>query len=119
MSFLTISSRNIKPDSRRPGAHAYVKTQNGTVLDGKIITIENLRIEIARCEVYVDDLQIVLQPRPYAVLVALAENIGQVLSRAQLLEILSPDSFEGGERTIDVHIRRLRCALGSALLSDN
>lgn len=49
-----------------------------------------------------------LTPNELAILVALLEHRGQVLSRSQLIELALGHDYEGLERTIDVHVRHLR-----------
>jgi DNA-binding response OmpR family regulator len=41
----------------------------------------------------------------------LARHPGQVFIRSQLLDLVWPRSYEGDERTVDVHVARLRCKL--------
>lgn len=53
-----------------------------------------------------------LGPTEYRLLRHLLERPGRVLSRQQLLEAVWPHSEEIELRTVDVHIRRLRVALG-------
>ena len=55
-----------------------------------------------------------LPPRDYALLCCLLRNQGQVLSRSQLLDKVWGLDFDGDDRTVDVRIRSLRAALGSA-----
>ena len=55
-----------------------------------------------------------LPPRDYALLCCLLRNRGQVLSRSQLLDKVWGLDFDGDDRTVDVRIRSLRAALGSA-----
>ena len=55
-----------------------------------------------------------LTKREYDLLLCLIRNKGQVLSRDQLLDKVWGIDFEGGERAVDVWIKSLRSALGSA-----
>ena len=55
-----------------------------------------------------------LSPREYELLLCLLRNRGRVLSRGQLLDKVWGIDFEGGERAVDVGIKRLRAALGEA-----
>ncbi|WP_297289227.1 response regulator transcription factor [uncultured Flavonifractor sp.] len=55
-----------------------------------------------------------LTRREYDLLLCLIRNKGQVLSRDQLLDKVWGIDFEGGERAVDVRIKSLRSALGSA-----
>ncbi len=49
-----------------------------------------------------------LTPSEFAVLVALLENRGRALSRAQLINLALGPNYEGLERTVDVYVRQLR-----------
>lgn len=62
----------------------------------------------------VNDSEIPLSPRGYELLLCLMRNRGVVLSRAQLLDKVWGLDFEGDERAVDVQIKNLRAALGSA-----
>ena len=46
--------------------------------------------------------------------VALAKNAGRVLSRETLMDLVKGESFESFDRSIDVHVSRIR-----ALIEDN
>jgi len=47
----------------------------------------------------------------FALLLALAENAGRVLSRDILLDLVKGESLEAFDRSIDVHISRIRAAI--------
>jgi two-component system phosphate regulon response regulator OmpR len=47
----------------------------------------------------------------FALLVALAENAGRVLSREVLMDLLQGEPLEAFDRSIDVHVSRLRAAI--------
>ena len=61
--------------------------------------------------VRVDGKTVDLTPSEFDLLAALMEAPGRVYSRADLLIKLQGTTFEGVERTIDVHIRNLRTKL--------
>jgi len=74
-----------------------------------------LSIDIGGHEAVVADSVVDLKPREFALLKALAENLGCVLSRNQLLDLAWPDPpGVSSNRTVDVHVRRLRRKLGEA-----
>ena len=58
--------------------------------------------------VTVGDRRVDLTPSEFELLAALMAEPGRAFSRLDLLEHLQGTSFEGYERTIDVHIRNLR-----------
>ena len=55
-----------------------------------------------------------LSPREYDLLLCLLRNRGKVLSREQLLARVWGLDFEGEDRAVDVQVKNLRAALGSA-----
>jgi DNA-binding response OmpR family regulator len=58
---------------------------------------------------------IVLTAREFDLLSYLVDHRGKVVSRGELLERVWGASYEGGPRTIDIHVRRLRAKLGPDL----
>jgi two-component system, OmpR family, response regulator ResD len=73
-----------------------------------------LKIDPARREVWVSGTRVSLRQREFDLLFYLALHAGEVCSRADLLDSVWGYAFEGDERTIDTHVRRLREALGEA-----
>ena len=47
----------------------------------------------------------------FALLVALAENAGRVLSRESLMDLVKGEKLEAFDRSIDVHVSRIRAAI--------
>ncbi|MGV8907302.1 MAG: winged helix-turn-helix domain-containing protein [Acetobacterium sp.] len=72
------------------------------------IEIGELRIEPRAFEVYLDGKRLALTLKEYELLVFLAKNRGQVLTRDQLLDQIWGFDYYGETRTVDVHIRYLR-----------
>ena len=67
-----------------------------------------VRIERHSQSVYVDDRIIKLTPREYNLLLLLCGNPGRVFTRDELLNSAWGSSFEGGDRTVDTHVKSLR-----------
>lgn len=70
-----------------------------------------LRMDPVSHRVSVGEREIALGPTEYRLLKFLMENADRVYSRAQLLDYVWGQNVYVEERTIDVHIRRLRKAL--------
>jgi DNA-binding response OmpR family regulator len=70
-----------------------------------------LEIDEGAREARVDGRDVGLKPREYSLLLTLASNPGVALSRDVLLERVWGYDFDGDERTVDVHVRRLRMRL--------
>lgn len=73
-----------------------------------------VRIDAISYEAYVNDQKITLTPVEFKLLRFLIANPGRVYSRGQLLDQVWGDHVYVEERTVDVHVRRLRMALGPA-----
>lgn len=78
------------------------------------LKIGSIVIDRSAHEVYVEGRLINLTTKEFSLLACLSENRGRVKSREQLLAQVWGASYEGGSRTVDIHIRRLRAKLGSA-----
>ncbi len=74
----------------------------------EVMTFDNLRIDITRREVTVDEEVVPFKPKEYELLVFFAQHQGQVLSREFILERVWGWDFIGDSRTVDVHVRWLR-----------
>ena len=65
-------------------------------------------------QVLKDGVEVALAPKEYDLLLLLVEHRNHILSRAQILDLVWGADFEGYERTVDNHIKKLRAALGEA-----
>jgi DNA-binding response OmpR family regulator len=77
-----------------------------------ILSVGDLRIDIARRQVTGGSEPITLTALEFELLSVLASSPGRVWSRTQLLERVWGWDYVGDERVVDVHIRKLRKALG-------
>jgi len=87
-----------------------LKKENGT----DVIKCGALMIDVARCEVSVGGRLVMLTFKEYQLLKFLASNRGKVFTRDTLLNKVWGYDFFGGDRTVDVHIRRLRSKIEDA-----
>jgi two-component system alkaline phosphatase synthesis response regulator PhoP len=78
----------------------------------QVISIGDLELDLGRRETRLAHSPIELTTAQFDLLTVLAGRPGQVFTRLQLLDAVQGDAFEGYERTIDVHIKNLRRALG-------
>ena len=93
---------------------AIVRRSRGGAAGGTV-TVGDVRVDLGRHEARCAGRAVELAPREYALLAALVEHRGQVLSRRQLLDLAWGYDFDGDERTVDVHVRQLRRKLGEGL----
>lgn len=76
-------------------------------------SVRGLQVNVNKHTVQADGVNVALTLKEFELLVTLLENQGAVLSRDQLQNKIWGYEFEGGSRTVDVHIRTLRQKLGA------
>lgn len=81
---------------------------------GEQIKSGDMVIDLAKCEVTVAGRPILLTFKEYQLLKFLAVNPGRVFSRDALLNKVWGYEYYGGDRTVDVHIKRLRSKIEDA-----
>lgn len=74
----------------------------------EIVTIGHTNINRKTYEVSIGDKSLLLPLKEFELLYLLAANAGQVFSRGQLIDRIWGFDYEGDERTVDVHVKRLR-----------
>jgi len=82
--------------------------KSGSIGDRELIRCGDLVIDQAKYEVSINGKAIALTFREYELLKFLASNGGRVFTRDKLLDEVWGYDYYGGDRTVDVHIRRLR-----------
>jgi two-component system, OmpR family, response regulator len=85
--------------------------------DESLLTIGNTTINKKSYEVQIGNRTLLLPLKEFELLTYLASNPKQVFSREHLINQIWGLDFEGDERTVDVHIKRLRERF-SALTND-
>lgn len=76
----------------------------------------NLIIEREKFSIQLDGKKIILPKKEFELLELLASRPGKVFNRDQILNIVWGNETVVGERTIDVHIRKLREKLGDVYI---
>ena len=74
----------------------------------RVLTSNTLMLEIDRHSVTLNDKQVDMRPKEFALLTLLMENPGKALTRDQILDSIWGKNYVGDHRTVDVHIRWLR-----------
>jgi two-component system, OmpR family, alkaline phosphatase synthesis response regulator PhoP len=78
----------------------------------KVIRIDNLEIDPVKFEAKVDSKPVVLAKKEFELLYLLASRPGRVFLRNEILNQVWGNDVIVGDRTIDVHIRKVRQKLG-------
>jgi DNA-binding response OmpR family regulator len=92
---------------------ALIRRTKGMVRSDTIIA-GRIKLNPYLYRAYVDEKEIVLAPKEFELLKILMENCGRTVSRESLLLRAWGYDFDGNDRVVDNHIKKLRKALGEA-----
>jgi two-component system alkaline phosphatase synthesis response regulator PhoP len=88
--------------------------KTGSTVRSELIKCDGLVIDLTTCEVTVGGRLVELTFKEYELLKLMAGNRGRVYTREILLDKIWGYDYYGGDRTVDVHIRRLRSKIEDA-----
>lgn len=92
---------------------ANVRRAKGQMVAQKAaVVVGGLRLDPGALRADLDGVTLDLTSYEFALLLALAERAGRVLGREQLIELAGGDATESFDRSVDVHVSRLRAKLG-------
>lgn len=94
-------------------ANALIRRSKGMVRSEKLVC-GRIELDPLCYTVYVSGVQAELTPKEYALLKYLMENRGVAVSRESLLKYVWSYDFDGNDRVVDNHIKKLRKQLGTA-----
>src|SRR5258706_15238346 len=103
-------SKPISPKVFLSRVNALLRRANKT--DAKIIQMGNLTIDPERFVVQVDGKDVTLAKKEFELLYLLAAKPGRVFLRNEIMSQVWGNDVIVGDRTIDVHIRKIRQKLG-------
>lgn len=92
-------------------AQALLRRSRGMTA-AEVLRAGELELDPARGTVTADGQRIDLPPKEFALLRALMERKNRVLTRDELLNLAWGWDFDGSDRVVDSHIKKLRRALG-------
>ena len=90
---------------------AILRRRGGSPAAGETLRFGRLVIDRAARRVTVDGEERTLTGHQFDILWALAESAGRVLSREQLMDRVRGAALEAFDRSIDVHVSRIRAAI--------
>lgn len=79
-----------------------------------VIQFGDLQLDQRKYEITIKNHVVTLPPKEFELLFKLASSPGQIYTREQLIEQIWGIDYQGDERTVDVHIKRLRERLADA-----
>jgi len=77
----------------------------------RILRFGRLEIDPGSRTARIDGVERPMTSHQFDLLVALAENAGRTLSREQLMDLVKGEELEAFDRSIDVHVSRIRAAI--------
>ncbi|MCM5529558.1 response regulator [Parasegetibacter sp. NRK P23] len=80
--------------------------------EGGVLKIDNLTIDPVKFVVMADDHEIILAKKEFELLYLLASKPGRVFLRNEILSQIWGNDVIVGDRTIDVHVRKVRQKMG-------
>lgn len=80
----------------------------------RLLSVGSLHLDLRQRQATLEGAPLTLRSREFDLLVYLAAHPGEACPRTELLDQVWGYDFEGDERTVDAHVRRLRDALGPA-----
>ena len=90
---------------------AILRRRTSRSADDRPLRFGRLEIDRGAHTLRVDGETRTLTSYQFALLVAMAENAGRVLSREALMDLVKGEALEAFDRTIDVHVSRIRAAI--------
>ena len=105
-------NKPISPKVLISRVNALFRRANNHASDSKIIVIDNISIDPVKFMVTVDGKDVVLAKKEFELLHLLASRPGRVFLRNEILSQVWGNEVIVGDRTIDVHIRKIRQKMG-------
>jgi DNA-binding response OmpR family regulator len=106
--YLEVDDFIVQPFGNRELALRITRLVKKNEGQNEILRFGNLRIDLDNCEVRVAGRTIELTFKEYELLKFLVKERGRVFTRETLLNKVWGYDYFGGDRTVDVHVRRLR-----------
>ena len=91
---------------------ALLKRSGGERPDGRILESNGIKIDLEKVLVYIGEQELQLPKKEFELLVLLMSKPGKVFKRDEIYSQIWGNELFVGDRTIDVHIRKLREKIG-------
>jgi two-component system alkaline phosphatase synthesis response regulator PhoP len=105
-------SKPISPKVLVSRVNALFRRVNSKENNGKSIVIGNITIDPVKFLVIINEQEVILAKKEFELLYLLASRPGRVFLRNEILSQVWGNDVIVGDRTIDVHIRKVRQKLG-------
>lgn len=81
-----------------------------------IIKYKDLAIDIKGCRIYKAGIDLKVTQKEFKLMICLIENKGRIVQRETLLDYVWGYLYDGDQRTLDTHMRRLREKIGESYI---
>ena len=95
---------------------ALLKRSGGDRPTGQMLESNGIRVDLEKVMVYKGDLELQLPKKEFELLVLLLSKPGKVFKRDEIYTQIWGNELFVGDRTIDVHIRKLREKIGEEMI---
>jgi two-component system, OmpR family, response regulator ArlR len=95
-----------------------IKIHFRTIDEDKQLTLSNIKVDLSKYQVFVDDKEVSLTQREFELLVYLIKNKGNVCTRVQIIEDVWDIHFEYDTGVIDVFMNAIRKKLNLSKEND-
>ena len=109
-------SKPIKPKLLITKINSLIKRIENKKAENSILKFKNIELNIEKYQVLVDGEEKIFPKKEFEILEMLMKNVSKVLTREQLLNSIWGTDLYVGDRTIDVHIKRIRNKVGSSII---
>ena len=109
-------TKPVKPNILLSRIRAILKRGKNPDYDQSIFTVKDLIIDRAAYSISLEGKKIILPRKEFDLLCLLASKPGKVFTREKILSEIWGDDVQVVDRTIDVHIRKLREKIGEKLI---
>ena len=109
-------SKPIKPKLLITKINSLIKRLENKKTENSILKFKNIELNIEKFQVLIDGEEKLFPKKEFEILEMLMKNISKVLTREQLLNTIWGTDLFVGDRTIDVHIKRIRNKVGSSII---
>jgi DNA-binding response OmpR family regulator len=92
---------------------AHLRSDAAATGPGTDLVVGELRVDAAAHRAYLADQELDLRPKEFALLVALVEEAGKVVTRDRLLSEVWDLHWDSSTKTLDIHVHALRRKLGT------
>jgi DNA-binding response OmpR family regulator len=104
-------AKPFEPRELQARLRAILRRKGGGTTNSETLRFGRLEIDKGARVVRVDGEERAITSYQFAILAVLAERAGRVLSRDALMDLLKGEKLEAFDRSVDVHISRIRAAI--------